>query len=256
MITRSKRRRLDHEIGSWTEGDEEIEWHEQTKEEMPEYTARVKRIKTDLNRLRINDLRRELCSARLPEAGKKRDLVDRLIPHRLEALGSPFDLLPDEIVLKIFKMATWLDPDSYHRYPYNRDYDFIMWNLCMVSERFNRITRDSSLWEDLTVLRLDMHVAILDRVTKWFLHDGMTRICIGGSYYALHPSQYSTDHEQYPAITSDHIAIIANKCPNLKTFEVGKVNIEPWPAVCMPALERLSMMGPSCDPNMFREAIQ
>ena len=240
-------------MGSWTE------YYEETKEEHPEHRARVKRIKTDLNRLRINELRRELCSAGLPEAGKKRDLVDRLIPHRLEVLGSPFDLLPDEIVLKILKLSAWSEFDRHHwnywgEYSPALNYDFIIWNLCMVSARFNRVTRDPSVWKDCTQLRPD--VGILGRVTKWFLHAGLVDIRVGGDYwvedYGYPWHQPPPDYPGKPTITEDHLAAIASKCPNLKRFEVGKVNIDTWPAVCMPALEELYMLGPGCGRTMFK----
>ena len=237
MITRAKRRRVE-------QGDQE-QWPEP---EVPEHNARVKRIKTELNALRVDDLRKELGLWSRPEAGRKRDLVDRLVPHRLQLQGSPFDLLPDELVLKIVKTATQNSDSGFNRYDYGYDYDFIMYNLCTVSARFNRIARDPSLWEDCTELRLDLHVEILGRVTKWFLHAGMTDITIGGDYFVV----AKLPNWNYPAITGDHIAAIATKCPDLKRFEVGKVNIETWPAICMPALEELSMVSPGCGSAMFK----
>ena len=43
--------------------------------------------------------------------GKKEDLVDHLVPRKhLLQERSPFDRLPDELVLKILKMAAWRRP--------------------------------------------------------------------------------------------------------------------------------------------------
>ena len=247
MITRSKRRRL--ELG----GGVVQEWYEQPSEEPPEHNARVKRIKARLNAHRVGYLKFQLHMLGLPQTGRKRELVDRLTPNKVTLLGSPLDRLPDELVLKILKLAACSGRQMWNywgEYPVAYNYDFIIYNLCMVSARFNRITRDPSFWENCDQLRPD--VGILGRVTKWFLHAGMTDIRISGDYWVTLGSKSAYDWPGDPTITGDHIAAIATKCPNLKRFEAGKVNIETWPAICMPALEELKMLGPGCGAGMFR----
>ena len=74
---------------------------------------------------------------RMPNDPKKRDYVDWLANYKWLLEGSPFDKLPDELVLKIVKMAS--------REKWNRD--FIVASISHVNRRFNRIARDTSLWK-------------------------------------------------------------------------------------------------------------
>ena len=69
----------------------------------------------------------------------KIDIVDWLANYKWLGEGSPFDLLPDEVVLKILKMASW--------YPTHLGkLDTCMLVLMSrVSVRFNRIAHDKSL---------------------------------------------------------------------------------------------------------------
>ena len=56
-----------------------------------------------------------------------------------------FDSLPDELILKIVKMAADLAPyfDCGRKY----DQDFLVDVLCKVSAQFKRVATDSSLWK-------------------------------------------------------------------------------------------------------------
>ena len=235
---------------------------------MTEHEAKVTE---ELTALPVADLRRELDTLGLTKIGRKRDLVKRLIPHRLQQRGSPFDLLPDEIVLKIIKMAAWLKKPSgwstmsmewniewaiakygpycsYYRDSYREDmsspriydYGYIIKDLCMVSTRFSQISRDQSLWQDC--FKLIIQVNQLNRVTDWFLHDGIREICLEG---------HGMD-DMNATISGDNIANIALKCPNLKKLEICKAKIDTWPTVCIPSLEVLLMTSPQCGSNMFK----
>ena len=55
------------------------------------------------------------------------------------------DSLPDELILKIVKMAADLAPyfDCGRKY----DQDFLVDVLCKVSAQFKRVATDSSLWK-------------------------------------------------------------------------------------------------------------
>ena len=91
MLTRSKRRRLEEE-----EDPVIVSSHYELERE-----AKIKRAKVELMSLKVVDLRRELGTFGLP----KTDLVDRLALHKL--VPRPFDSLPDEVLLKIVRMASW-----------------------------------------------------------------------------------------------------------------------------------------------------
>ena len=58
------------------------------------------------------------------------------------AVTSPFDSLPDEVVLKIVKMATRIEEFHYVEY----DHDFLLDVICKLSVRFKRLATDSSMW--------------------------------------------------------------------------------------------------------------
>ena len=69
----------------------------------------------------------------------KTDIVDWLANNKWLGEGSPFDLLPNEVVLKIVKMATW--------YPTHlgKLETCMLVLMSRVSVRFNRIAHDKSL---------------------------------------------------------------------------------------------------------------
>ena len=79
----------------------------------------------------------------------KIDIVDWLANNKWLGEGSPFDLLPDEVVLKIVKMATWDDWGCEYGGKSLGEHvpDWIL-VISRVSVRFNRIAQDKSLWED------------------------------------------------------------------------------------------------------------
>ena len=96
MLTRAKRRRL----------KEEGHPEEISLPISPQYGKEHARIKKA--RAEVEALRQEQRRFDLNMNGKKRDLFDHLAHHKhLLQEGSPFDRLPDELVLKILKMAAW-----------------------------------------------------------------------------------------------------------------------------------------------------
>ena len=69
MQTRAKRRRLEE--------------NNESSDKDTELDAKVKQVKTELDALRVVDLRWELGKLGLTKSGRKRELIDRLTPHRL-----------------------------------------------------------------------------------------------------------------------------------------------------------------------------
>ena len=64
-----------------------------------------------------------------------------------------FNSLPDELILKIVKMAADLAP--YFDYGRKYDQDFLVDVLCKVSAQFKRVATDSSLWKGRVKIWMD-----------------------------------------------------------------------------------------------------
>ena len=205
MLTRAKRRR-------------QVEEDEGPSSAIsPQYGiehARIIKAKSEL----VVNVKRELTTFGLNMNGKKEDLVDHLAHHKnLLQKGSPFDRLPDELVLKILKMAAWrrspetviyyeeeaATHDCYDQMWFStHDYDFILMSLCRVSVRFNRICQDTSLWEDIITIRYSVDDDILD-----FLHDGVEKVLLIRSRLNQSP-RYK--------IKPEVVTALASKYPNLE----------------------------------------
>ena len=157
MLTRAKRRRQDEE-----------EEAKDTPSER-ERKVRIAMAKAELMTLSVKELRKELKLFANPKVytgqysamgessprwdwsydrapywhyfppkypvPQKGDMADWLANYKWLREGSPFDLLPDELLLMIVKMAT-SDHDFNH--------DFNLLSIRLVSVRFNRISRDIS----------------------------------------------------------------------------------------------------------------
>ena len=68
-------------------------------------------------------------------------------------LSNQFDSLPDELVLKIIKMAARSELSSYgEASSVNKfNHNYVIGSLGRVSSRFKQIAQDSSLWMDSTL---------------------------------------------------------------------------------------------------------
>ena len=133
-----------------------------------ERKAMVERAKVELMKLKVVDLKKELKlfgnpkifsrenrKALMPNFPKKVDYVDWLANYKWLLEGSPFDKLPDELVLKIVKMASWEEKKcicKWHNGKGGYDRDFIVDSISHVNLRFNRIAKDTSLWKDASEL--------------------------------------------------------------------------------------------------------
>ena len=215
MLTRSKRRRLEEEA----EDPVVISSRYGLERE-----ATIKRAKTELMSLKVVDLRRELGTFGLTKSGNKTDLVDRLAHHKwlLEG-GSPFDSLPDEVLLRIVRMATWKrteitncksDQGLFSMY----DYDFILESISLVSVRFNRIARDTSIWKDIVFIQSRNEN---DRILH-FLNDGVKKLLF-----------IRSRHDHRPLLEEEYhiISEIASKWPKLEIRGgrdlMASVNLKP-----------------------------
>ena len=78
------------------------------------------------------------------------------------AVTSPFDALPDELVLKIIKMASWDEEGE----PPCYDHDWLIDILFKVSKRFKRLATDRSLWEGYVWIHADKNPEKLEFVVQ------------------------------------------------------------------------------------------
>ena len=89
------------------------------------------------------------------------------------AATTPFDSLPDEIVLKIIKMAA-LDWPGYSKPHLNLKFHFIMDVLFKISVRFRQIATDPSLWKGQVTVYTKPAFRELDFVIRECLNNGTT----------------------------------------------------------------------------------
>ena len=91
------------------------------------------------------------------------------------AVTSPFDSLPDKVVLKIVKMAACLEDDHDKQPGVEYDHDFLVEVLCKVSKRFKRLATDSSLWKGHVEINDSLPCLMTEFVARECLHAGITR---------------------------------------------------------------------------------
>ena len=120
MITRAQRRRLDANGGFLIVGEEEIP------------AKRRKRTKP-----LVSELKMELAMIGLSMEGRKRDLQDQLDCYSNQP--NFFNLLPEELCLKIVKMVAAKRENEYWAWAEDYGHDLIIDILSNISTRFNRI---------------------------------------------------------------------------------------------------------------------
>ena len=150
--------------------------------------------------------------------------------------SSPFDSLPDALVLKIIRMAV-----ESHCPPHQ---DFLVDVVSKVSFRFMRLATDTSLW--------DLHVGItfgeddeqrLKDVVYGFLNEGTNYL----SFW----------NEKVPSTTimsGIYIYAVAARCPNLMAWYINGMRMDSWPTLKIPwsSLEDLWLDGVKMRWNVFK----
>ena len=143
-----------------------------------------------------------------------------------ESSPSPFDLLPDEIVLKIIDLAsaTWWRWDKPHKQ------DFLLDVIARTSLRFKNLADDKSLWKG--EVRIEGDRAKIERVIGKYLNEEVTHLWIGGTGYL------EEDGEVVPSTISifgaTDVRAVAEKCPKLEEFWLNMVNLVGWPSLGTP----------------------
>ena len=132
-----------------------------------------------------------------------------------------FSSLPDELILKIVKMA------SKHSSGWAKfNHTFIVGIISRISVRFSRIATDISLWKGNVVLcgRWDSleegpkrHREIIPRTIDRFLGEGVKRLKI---------AEY---HDTTFTLSKEQMKTIARKCPDLVYLNLQNVGVDSWP---------------------------
>ena len=234
MLTRAQRRRLDANGGFLIiDGEEEIP------------VKRRKRTKP-----LVSELKKELAMIGLSTEGKKQDLQDRLDCHFMQL--NYFNLLPDELVLKILKMAAAKNKsESWAWYfrckPEDFDHDFIIDVLGKISNRFFCISKDSNLWKGTVRINKVGNKPRTDRLINSFLGDRVEQLIFDGK------GQYKKCNKIRPEISAENLHTIASKCTSLKRLKLHVTGIESWPLHCtMHRLEELDIFDTSFNTDTFK----
>ena len=135
-----------------------------------------------------------------------------------------FDSLPDEMLLKIVKMASEDEhPLGWSKY----DHTFIVGTISRISARFSRMAKDRSLWKGNVVLcsRSDLsegpkHQEIIPRAIECFLGEGVKRLKI---------VEFHEVCNRKLSLSGDQIKAIAKKCPDLTYLTLRNVGVDSWP---------------------------
>ena len=127
------------------------------------------------SKLLLSVLAEELTGAQVEELREKK---------KQEAMTS-FNSLPDEIVIRIVKMAAvkrefcvWEEEKYNH--------DFLVDVLCRVSLRFRRLARESSLWKGCVVIHPGVCPKKAEFVVEECLNSGTTTFDMIGYHKGLH----------------------------------------------------------------------
>ena len=117
---------------------------------------------------------------------------------------SPFDTLPDELVLKIVKMASSSHTSGWARY----DHTFVVATVSRVSAKFARIAADKSLWKGNVALSSTGHEDedVIPRAIELFLGEGVKRLRI---------IEHREIYDPKLSLSEGQIRTIARKCPGL-----------------------------------------
>ena len=143
-----------------------------------------------------------------------------------------FGSLPDEIVLKIIKMAAPRIYVELHEAGFQEYHDFLVDVICKVSVRFRRLAKDSSLGTDhIIVIRIPPNdYSKLNFVIQEYLNWGTKTLGIWAR------PEFCLGNSLGPSIVfpTRHLIDLATKFPNLKKVNlIASIRLEgdipaPW----------------------------
>ena len=142
---------------------------------------------------------------------------------------SPFSLLPDELVLKILEMSVATGDKS-------KPYDEVelIHNIGKVSKRFQRIVSTKSFWKgDVSIwLTLDDQKAQQLKQLE-VLHNDIENLLLETDFVPEEPILHDMRIIRN-TLSEDHFQVVAQRCPNLKRFELNLEIIRRLPTLKSP----------------------
>lgn len=148
-------------------------------------------------------------------------------------MSSLFDLLPDEIVMKVIKMTM-----NYRIY-YHHDY--LVNSIRNISERFRRLASDKALWTG------EIWIHGSDTQVKNLIHN-----FLGGGVKSISISAMKA------TISSAEILKMAEKCPNNESLWMNAKTITTWPLELNApwlSLQELSIYRCELEYNLFQGVV-
>ena len=167
-------------------------------------------------------------------------------PGSEQTAYAPFDTLPDELVLQIIQMVV-----ESERKCYEYDHHDLTQVIAKTSTRFQRIALTKSFWTGDIRLYLstdpDQQMRELEVLNDEVLSLQLStcRLERSGSHRAVIKGG---------VISGDHPKAVAERCPNLETFELEHEKMGAWPSFETPwmALEYLKLSSVEmCDAQVF-----
>ena len=180
----------------------------------------------------MSDLKKELDMISPPP--KKKQLADSSLQH-----SSPFDSLPDELVLKIMKIFAngsplYTDEDA--------TYSDVMNPVARVSTRFSQIAKDRSLWMGRVLFDFHKDRQRPHTVHRFILRsynyggirfqdiiDYAVEFCLNDAVKILVFIDGKNSSLSSTVLSQDQVTTIAEKCPKLKTLLLCHMSIESLP---------------------------
>ena len=184
-----------------------------------------------------------------------------------------FDLLPDELVLKIVSLAV-------EKTGRDEQHDFLLDVIAPVSLRFRRIAKEKTFWEGEVTISLDrktktsaqwssqmdtigadkcfskpstkdmMEAKMRDAIRN-FIHAGVHSLIIAACAEPATTYRGRGLTRYMPLISSDDIISIASKCPALGVLRLSWLRMEPWPTFPIPSIEELHLSDMRIHMNML-----
>ena len=131
-------------------------------------------------------------------------------------VSSPFDNLPDELVLKIIKSAFKIREPlrlGRQRVP---SHDFLLNTVAKISTRFMRIAKDKSLWSGKVVISGDDQQNV-KRVIHEFIDSSATQLEVHLKAYERETNAVTIGVDDIaPLISEEDMCAVAKKCPNME----------------------------------------
>ena len=143
---------------------------------------------------------------------------------------SPFDLLPDEIVMKIIYMTLGGCGKQKH--------NCLAKTIAMISTRFQNLAADKSMWRGIVSVKGD--ASKLQLVINHFLNDEVKELKLTQSYG---PTWYKALPKREETPTD--IKSVAEKCPNIEKLTLTNFNLLgcSWPTSIWASLKELTISG-------------